>query len=113
MNTSNLKPKRNWCCDRCKTPIDILVADKDRKYIIDGGDIYCSNTCKVNKFTPIDLKRAPVKKGKTRKQKLENQKSKFKCFNCGRIYHFMTWNKRCCDCEDNGVNDGSERLMKL
>lgn len=112
-NNINKKVKREWCCERCKQPININVNDNERTFVNDGGKLFCSNFCSTNKFIPLDLKKAPVKKGKSKKQKMDNSKSQFKCFNCGKIHHYMTWNKRCGDCCENGINDGSERLMKL
>ena len=114
MEQVNKKVKREWCCERCKQPIDIKVPDKERTFINDSGKLFCSNICLVNKFIPLDIRKTSGKNfKKSKKQKKNSTQSKFKCFNCGKVHHYMTWNKRCDVCCNNGINDGSERLMKL
>lgn len=109
MEKSNTtKTKRNWCCDRCKESINIYNLESEGNYVIDGGNIFCSNTCKsaFKQHIPLRLnkEKKPIKYGKSKqKEKIQN---KFKCFNCNKESNFMTWDKLCSGCRDtfNSIN---------
>lgn len=96
--------KREWCCKRCKEPINIFVPDSERKFVIDGENLFCGKTCKsaYKQHIPIDPARKKLNQLKKHGPKKLKEKSKplYKCFKCEHTTHFMTWNKLCSRCED-------------
>ncbi len=105
----NSKKKREWCCERCKDPINIFVPDTERKYVLDGDKIFCGTHCRsaYRDYIPVKLSRTgnAVKYKKAKQQQKETVI--FKCFHCGNETTFMTFNKLCNRCapEMAGINN--------
>ena len=70
---------REWKCSRCQDPINILVPDSERKFVIEGDNIFCGPTCRSAykqhiPVCPIRKKQNRLKREKTRK-KLQQKKN--------------------------------------
>ena len=97
--------RREWKCSRCQDPINIFVSDYDKKYIIEGGKIFCSNHCcsYAKQHIPVDPVKKKIndfkKKGSSKKIK-KLKEPLFKCFRCDRVQGYMTWDKLCSSCRD-------------
>ena len=96
------KPKREWCCERCKDPINIFVPDTEKVYVLDGDKIFCGVHCRsaYREYIPVKLaKTGGAVKYKKQKQ-MKKESAKFKCFHCNKESNFMTWDKLCSYCRD-------------
>jgi len=109
---SGIKPKREWCCERCKDAINIFVPDHEKKYVIDGDKIFCGTHCRqaYRDYIPVKLARGggPSKYKKVKHQ--QKEAAKFKCFHCNRESNFMTWDKLCSYCRDSMSRMNHDRL---
>ena len=98
--------KREWCCERCKDPINIFVPDTEKKYVLDGDQIFCGIHCRSAYKDHIPVKLA--KNGKAIKYKKakhqQKDKAKFKCFHCSTEYDNLTFDKLCPHCSKNMAN---------
>ena len=87
--------RREWKCFRCQDPINIFVDDKDKKYIIEGDKIFCSNHCcsYAKQHIPVDPVKKKIndfkKKGSSKKIK-KIKEPLFKCFRCDRVRGNLT-----------------------
>ena len=68
------KPKREWCCERCKDPINIFVPDTEKVYVLDGDKIFCGVHCRsaFREYIPVKL----AKTGGAIKYKKQKQMKK-------------------------------------
>ena len=109
---------REWKCSRCQDPINILVPDSERKFVIEGDKIFCGPTCRSAYKQHIPV--CPIRK-KQNRLKRENKKKTtvkketfYKCFTCENTFGFMTWDKLCPDCKKvEGYIPGNIRLFKV
>lgn len=104
---------RKWECKRCCDPINILVQDDKRKFVIDGENIFCGRHCMMAYREHIPVKLAKNKsavKYKKASNKKEKDSSIFKCFSCNSEYNYMTWDKFCPECRDSKAKENQARI---
>lgn len=107
--------KREWKCKRCEEPINILVLDSERKFKIDGENIFCGIQClkAFKSYIPVSLAKVKTKEKRSPKLKKITRKSEYKCFNCGKIYSNLTWNKMCSVCFSSEKDLTNEKLSNI
>lgn len=113
MCTEKSSSGRVWECKRCLEPINIHVPDEDRKFLIEGGDIFCGVTCKnaYKQHIPLRLNRdnKPVKRAKQKKKEEKKQKVIFKCFSCNKERDYLPFDKLCPSCYDKLASENKAR----
>ena len=111
-----------FSCKRCLVPINVLVPDSERTFINDGGELFCSKSCRTNYRLHIPLD--PSRVGKTSKFRKLNEKRKhvesskkktqviFKCFVCNNETTVMTHDKLCSRCSSRMYRENQERVSQ-
>ena len=103
MSNNEVKKKsREWCCERCKDPINIFVSDIEKTYVLDGDKIFCGVHCRsaYRDYIPVKLSKTGGASKYKKIKKQQKETVKFKCFHCTKEYTFMTWDKLCSNCRD-------------